>query len=131
MNRLARRTSAGCHGWRYVSEDVPFSMAGLELLRRLRAATIFHRNQPPSTFGLVDVPGVVGVVLLVSATILLPLWLFARVVMRPERRRHAREDFPSVSKSRWTYFGSNAILYILMAMFAAGGVLLAVVSGAA
>lgn len=73
-----------------------------------------------------DVPGVVGVVLLVSATILLPLWLFARVVMRPKRRRRAREDFPGVSKSRWTYFGSNAVLYALVAMLAAGGLLLAV-----
>lgn len=78
-----------------------------------------------------DVPVVVGAALVVSATILLPLWLFARAVMRPKRRRQARNDFPRVSRSRWKYFGSNAVLLILLVMLLAGlGMLFVVGDGA-
>jgi sterol desaturase/sphingolipid hydroxylase (fatty acid hydroxylase superfamily) len=71
----------------------------------------------------VDVTEVVGLALFVSATIGLPLWLFARLVMDPKRRRRARRDFPRVSAWTWQYFGSNGVLLILLVMFVTGGAL--------
>jgi type IV secretory pathway TrbD component len=80
-----------------------------------------NRFLPAGTVAVVDLVGLVGIALFVAATIGLPLWLFARLVMKPKQRRRARREFPRVSASRLQYFGSNGVLLILLVMLAAGG----------